>query len=691
MRAWLVITVVIVAIFALGSPLGSSDLTKIIDQISKIQPLLLDNGKVGNLFSESIDKQYGISTNPKEVNRLQNVGRKLVSANHLKPYDFQILNNFEFNACSIYGNKIRAFAGLMRDTQNSDAELSAVIAHEIAHQELGHNKKSVETFKITYALDMAKIKLPKTLQLAANAVLAKRSRDDEEAADSKALNYLVKANIPIKGAVAVFRRIEAEHKIEQKKYGNNLTQQHFSQIFATHPNPDERAKKAEDALFLQKYGKTFREVEIKSSTESLQDDSRPIIMAHPSLWNMPLSDEYINRIWAMGIFNPSPLTLIKKTKDIRIYLDYCLKHRLIGVTCDNDSHGYFGKETDNHFTFIESNSTKVNDLIQAIKLGHTYASADGTEIRDQSFAFGFEFPKVRQVVLSFRLISSGGKPLNNVVTVFRNGKRWQTIKSLDGKYSVIDDEAREGKYWYNLYVEEKLFTSPITVTVTNDKRDKVIFARKNRWQKGLVHYHSFYSDGITKSIQKIWDSAVENGVKFLFMTDHADRFDERKYARYVGDCARASESMIPGFEYPLGKVKDKNHLLFLDRATCPSPDKKVTAKKTLIIQGPFHLGDDFPGSEIERDAAFEFGKTQATLKLRIKGSPFKDPILWVNRHEIGRVVTTDNKWHWYEFSVPAKWLRNGQNLFHIESFIPDRWHTFDDCEVADIYIYPSSS
>ena len=157
--------------------------------------------------------------------------------------------------------------------------------------------------------------------------------------------------------------------------------------------------------------------------------------------------------------------------------------------------------------------------------------------------------------------------------------------------------------------------------------------------------------------------------------------------------------MIPGVEYPLRDKNDSNHILILGLYCYQNyltmneeaffNGEKTPCGKTLIAKGPFHLGDDFAGSEIESDALFNYGKANATLKLRIKGSPFKDPILWVNRCEIGRVVTTDNKWHWFEFQVPASILREGKNLFHIESYIPNRWNTFDDCEVADVWIYPS--
>jgi murein DD-endopeptidase MepM/ murein hydrolase activator NlpD len=118
----------------------------------------------------------------------------------------------------------------------------------------------------------------------------------------------------------------------------------------------------------------------------------------------------------------------------------------------------------------------------------------------------------------------------------------------------------------------------------------------------------------------------------------------------------------------------------------PKAPTYVGPDRVLIIKGPFHLGDDVKDSEIHRDALFDYGQTESTLKLRVKGTPKKDPILWVNRIEVGRITTSDDEWHWHEFAVPKGYLRDGKNLFHIQSYIPDRWQTFDDCEVADVWI-----
>jgi murein DD-endopeptidase MepM/ murein hydrolase activator NlpD len=132
----------------------------------------------------------------------------------------------------------------------------------------------------------------------------------------------------------------------------------------------------------------------------------------------------------------------------------------------------------------------------------------------------------------------------------------------------------------------------------------------------------------------------------------------------------------PGYIDPIDFIKNHRHL-----GTPPPVPSQVP-----IIREQFHIGDDRSQTEMIKDATFSFYRADATLKMWIKGSPFKDPIIWINRHEVGRVVTTDDKWHRFTFHVPAQYLNNGGNLLHMESFIPDRWHTFDDCEVKDVWI-----
>ena len=717
--------------FALST--GLEDIGNLGDLSQKIEKVLggkngsalklaLSDKDLGNLFADGIDKKYGISNDSQALIRLKQVAARILSKNGIQgKYDFQVLASDTFNACSILGGHIRFYEGMLRDTTNNDAELAFVIAHEISHNELGHNKETAKNFKIENAAELFNISqnLPDLLKSGVKAVLAKRNRKLETQADANALVLMTKAGYSPKGAIALCRRIEAEHKIESQRNGNggnNIVGLRYDLIFATHPEPEKRVAMAEDFYFQQKYGTTFQEVLGTSTSritannpDNAETHRLPIIVAHPGQWDSYLT--LTDRVIGIGIFNP--LSVLKEKDEVAFYLNTLNQGRGVCVTDDNDSHFRNSVATaDYGHTFIQSSTTGKDDLIAAMRNGRTYASFDGTRIKNETFRMGYDYPQVRKVALKFSLALGKLAPLSPKVKVFRNNQGIAELKPdrSNGQLSYsFTDNVKAGDYWYVLYVPKILLTSPITVAVTGNKSDGTNFTSTVPWQKGIVHCHSDHSDGSAR-LQKIADSCKKDGLNFVFMTDHDDCFGvnvnhsklthnhspNNPYANYVSEC-KALPGMIPGVEWALRDINQKNHVLILDvenpiAYSVMSDEEFFLGKgnysnRVLIIKGPFHLGDDFPNTEIIKDATFNYGKVDATVKLRIKGSPFKDPILWINRHEIGRVITTDNKWHWFEFRVPAEYLKNGQNLFHIEFYIPDRFHTFDDCEVADVWIY----
>lgn len=701
-RLWLRLTIILVLLLA--SP--SRNTANLLENLSKLLPLAIDNQSIGLLFSQGLEKQYGLANDPQGSTRIQKIGQMLLSKIETKQkYDFAILQSSDFNACSIYGGHIRVFKGLLTDTQNSDNELAAVLAHELAHNELGHNKEAVKQFKVAYALDLAKIsdKMPTLLLAGANAVLAKRSRQHEKAADQQALEWMAEAGFNPKGAIAVYRRIEAEHNLEKKRSGGDALQQRFSQIFATHPEPASRCDMAEDYLFTQKYGRTFKEV-LGASTGRLANSSTtipfindsPIIVAHPFLWETPLI--IMSKVTGVGVFNPATART-NRQQDVDFYLDILHQNRLACITGDNDFHAMPTTNLNLDFTFIDTADLSKEGLISAIKAGQTYASVAGIKIANENFRISSDYPKIQKVSWRFTLELPPTVALAPKIKVFRNNQEIGELEKINSPlerqpvYQLKDEKLAPGFYWYVLYIPSGLLTSPITCEVTGNSADPIDFPGVSSWHKGIIHCHSTHSSDGKSTLEDIWASKNQD-VEFIFMTDHAEVFKEggKSYSDYIEKCKKISPLLIPGVEYSLSGGKNRHLLVLgLDKIISPGMSEETffdqeTPEKLLILQGPVHLGDDVVNSQIEEDAVFDYGPNDATVKLRVKGTPFKDPILWINRQEIGRVVTTDNQWHWFEFTVPKGLLRNGQNLFHIESYIPDRWKTFDDCEIADVYI-----
>jgi hypothetical protein len=69
---------------------------------------------------------------------------------------------------------------------------------------------------------------------------------------------------------------------------------------------------------------------------------------------------------------------------------------------------------------------------------------------------------------------------------------------------------------------------------------------------GVVHLHSAYSHDGRDSLQRLREWALARGLKFVGLTDHAEDFDEGRFAAYRQECASVSDSavtLIPGLEF----------------------------------------------------------------------------------------------------------------------------------------------
>ena len=111
-----------------------------------------------------------------------------------------------------------------------------------------------------------------------------------------------------------------------------------------------------------------------------------------------------------------------------------------------------------------------------------------------------------------------------------------------------------------------------------------------------------------------------------------------------------------------------------------------------IEKDTHHLGDEKADSktiwykQFVLNAADLAERTKAKIKLRVKGTPRKDPVISINRHKIGYAMTQTGEWEWFEFPFDIKILQAGNNLIDIETVIANLWQTFDECEFADVYL-----
>jgi hypothetical protein len=94
---------------------------------------------------------------------------------------------------------------------------------------------------------------------------------------------------------------------------------------------------------------------------------------------------------------------------------------------------------------------------------------------------------------------------------------------------------------------------------------------------GVIHVHSAYSHDSKDSLPVLREFALARGLRFVGLTDHAEDFDEGRFAAYRAECASlsdASVTLIPGLEFRFEGLTGL-HLLALGLSRWMEPRKPV--------------------------------------------------------------------------------------------------------------------
>lgn len=168
------------------------------------------------------------------------------------PWTFGVIESKDLNAFAMPGGNVLLTTGLIRNL-HSEAELAAVLAHEIGHVVEKHHVKEMErqgqvnllTDVASFAADTyqntrkdggssdyyaKKMVTGKLLDFTQNLYSKGLSRDDELAADAFALSLLVKAGYD---PFALAQSLQTLASIDPND-------SHLALLFATHPKPSER-------------------------------------------------------------------------------------------------------------------------------------------------------------------------------------------------------------------------------------------------------------------------------------------------------------------------------------------------------------------------------------------------------------------------------------------------------------------
>lgn len=179
---------------------------------------------------------------PELTKYVNEVGQRLAAVSDRKlPYEFVVINSSVPNAWALPGGKIAVNRGLLTEL-NSEAELAAVLGHEIVHAAARHGAKSVERGTLleigVLAIGVATADSDYGAlaaigaSLGAGLIAQKYSRDAELQSDLYGMRYMSRAGYDPAAAITLQ---ETFVRLAEGKDSNWL-----AGLFASHPPSKER-------------------------------------------------------------------------------------------------------------------------------------------------------------------------------------------------------------------------------------------------------------------------------------------------------------------------------------------------------------------------------------------------------------------------------------------------------------------
>lgn len=179
------------------------------------------------------------------------IGKALASRSHRPhmPFSFRAVNATYINAYAFPGGSIACTRGILL-TLDNEAELAALLGHEIGHVNARHTAEQLSKGQLTNIVVgslsiIADVAAPGMGQVAstlggfgAGAFLASYSRDNERQADALGTEYMVRAGYGPEGMVGLMEMLNGLNKSKPSS---------IELMFATHPMSDERYQNAVQA------------------------------------------------------------------------------------------------------------------------------------------------------------------------------------------------------------------------------------------------------------------------------------------------------------------------------------------------------------------------------------------------------------------------------------------------------------
>ena len=217
-------------------------------QADIFRPSQSDQQKQGDAAAAQVLQKYH-EINDSRARSVQNVGAKLINALTPKErgpwnYRFHLIDSKEVNAFALPGGNLFFFTGLVDRIKSSD-ELAGVMGHEITHVRREHWARQIATMtkqQLGVGLLLGAVHAGQGWQSVAGGLESlyslKFSRGDEDEADAKGLDDMVRAGYDPHGMLDLFNTLLAASGGKESGPG----------FLSDHPLTKDRIKKTEQRI-----------------------------------------------------------------------------------------------------------------------------------------------------------------------------------------------------------------------------------------------------------------------------------------------------------------------------------------------------------------------------------------------------------------------------------------------------------
>jgi predicted Zn-dependent protease len=212
-----------------------------------------DEINLGKQVNQQVLQQYQVYSDPSLQDYVQYVGEKLAAKSDRPDlqYHFTVLDSDEVNAFALPGGYIYITRGIMAYL-NSEAELAAVLGHEIGHVAARHAVRQYSARQLTgWGAALGAIFVPGLNQVAGQqlvgllgtALLRGYGREQELQADKLGAKYLARSGYNPEAMMDVLRTLKNQETFEMKLARAENREPHiYHGLFASHPDNDTRLK-----------------------------------------------------------------------------------------------------------------------------------------------------------------------------------------------------------------------------------------------------------------------------------------------------------------------------------------------------------------------------------------------------------------------------------------------------------------